>query len=161
MSETTEQTAPEATEAEGQQEQQDTTPELGDAGKKAIQAEREARKAAEKAAAEYRAKLQEIEDANLSEVERAKREAEQTSQELAALRSENLRNKVALEKGLPVDLIGFLTGDTEEDVAAKADLLLSRISAPTTPKPDRSQGASGKGAPLSTAQQFAQQLGDF
>ena len=117
--------------------------ELGDGGKKAIQAEREARKAAEKANAELAARLKEFEDSKLSELERAKKEAEESAAELAKLRHENTRSKVALDKGIPADLVEFLTGDTEGDIAAKADLLLARLNTPGTPKPDPSQGAKG------------------
>ena len=122
--------------------------ELGDGGKKALSAEREARKAAERTAAEYAAKLKEIEDANLSELERTKRAAEESAAELARLRSENVRNKVAIDKGVPADLIEFLTGDTEDAIAAKADVLMARLNTPGTPKPDPSQGAKGEGAAL-------------
>jgi hypothetical protein len=117
--------------------------ELGDGGKKALQAERDARKAAERTAAEYAAKLKEIEDSNLSELERAKKVAEESAAELARLRTENVRSKVAIDKGVPADLIEFLTGDTEGDIAAKADLLMARLNTPGTPKPDPSQGAKG------------------
>lgn len=122
--------------------------ELGDGGKKALQAERDARKAAERTAAEYAAKLKEIEDANLSELERTKKAAEESAAELARLRTENIRTKVALDKGVPADLVEFLSGDTEGDIAAKADLLLARLNTPGTPKPDPSQGAKGDGAAL-------------
>ena len=115
--------------------------ELGDGGKKALSAERDARKAAERTAAELSARLKSFEDANLSELERTKKAAEESAAELASLRKENVRSKVALAKGVPADLIEFLTGDSEEDVAAKADLLMARLSAPGTPKPDPSQGA--------------------
>lgn len=139
-----------------------TPEELGDAGKKALTAERDARKQAERKNAEYEARLKEIEDANLSELEKAQREASEARETVAKIQRENDRNRVALEKGVPSDLIEFISGETAEDMAAKADLLISRLNAsPSTPKPDRTQGASGKEAPVTTAQQFAQQLGDF
>ena len=119
------------------------TQELGDGGKKALQAERDARKAAERTAAEYAAKLKEFEDSKLSELERAQKEAAENAAELARLRTENVRSKVAIDKGVPADLIEFLTGDTEGDIAAKADLLMARLNTPGTPKPDPSQGAKG------------------
>lgn len=122
--------------------------ELGDGGKKAIQAERDARKVAERTVADLAAKLKSFEDANLSELERTKKAAEESATELAALRTENVRNKVALDKGVPADLVEFLTGDTEGDIAAKADLLLARLNTPGTPKPDPSQGAKGDAAAL-------------
>jgi len=122
--------------------------ELGDGGKKALQAEREARKVAEKANAELAARLKEFEDSKLSELERAKKEAAENAAELARLRTENTRSKVAIDKGVPADLVEFLTGDTEGDIAAKADLLLARLNTPGTPKPDPSQGAKGEGTAL-------------
>lgn len=98
--------------------------------------EREARKAAE-------ARLKEIEDGDLSEIEKVKREADEARTQLAALQRESTRSRVALEKGVPSDLAEFITGDDEQQMAAKADLLMSRLnSAPSTPKPDYTQGAS-------------------
>jgi colicin import membrane protein len=117
---------------------------LGENGVKALQAEREARKAAEKAVADLNAKLQGFEDAKLSDIERANKAAADAAAELATLRTENARSKVALEKGVPADLIEFLTGDTAEDMAAKADVLMARLSSPGVPKPDPSQGGSGQ-----------------
>lgn len=139
-----EDTSTEAVEAEAPADAEtDASQELGDGGKKAIQAEREARKLAERTAAELAAKLKSFEDANLSELERTKKEAEEAAAELAALRTENIRNRVALTKGVPADLIEFLTGSTEEEVAAKADVLMSRLGSSGIPKPDPSQGAKG------------------
>jgi colicin import membrane protein len=127
--------------AEPTQEPEET---LGENGVKALQAEREARKAAEKAVADLNAKLQGLEDAKLSDIERANKAAADAAAELASLRTENARSKVALEKGVPADLIEFLTGDTAEDMAAKADVLMARLSSPGVPKPDPSQGVSGQ-----------------
>lgn len=131
------------------------TPDLGDAGQKAIKAERDARKAAERTAADLAAKLKSIEDASLSELDRTKKAADEAASELAALRIENVRNKVALSKGVPADLIDFLTGSTEEEVAAKADILIARLNTSGTPKPDPSQGAKGTTTQGTTGDQFA------
>lgn len=131
------------------------TPDLGDAGQKAIKAERDARKAAERTAADLTAKLKSIEDANLSDLERAQSAAAEAAQELAALRIENTRTRVALAKGVPADLIEFLTGSTEEEVAAKADILIARLNTSGTPKPDPSQGAKGTTTQGTTGDQFA------
>lgn len=116
---------------------------LGDAGQKALKAERDARKAAERSAADLQLKLKEFEDAKLSDLERAQGQAAEAAAELEALRAENVRKSVALSKGLPAELIEFLPNGTEEEVSAKADLLLSKLNAPGTPKPDPSQGGSG------------------
>lgn len=115
---------------------------LGDSGKKALDAERSARKAAEKTAAALKARLDEIEQANLTELEKAQKAAADAQAALADVTRQNLVNRVALAKGVPADLAEFLTGDTEDEVAAKADLLLSRLNAPTTPRPDPSQASA-------------------
>src|SRR5690606_6239240 len=129
---------------------------LGPNGEKALRAEREARAAAEKAAADYRAKLDEIEKASLSELEKAQREAQEAQAQLAEVTRQSTVNKVALEKGVPADLVEFLTGDNEEAIAAKADLLLARLNAPKTPKPDPSQGAGTGEGKASAADSFAE-----
>lgn len=118
---------------------------LGDGGKKALAAEREARKAAEKSASEALARLKQIETAQLSDLERAQREASEAKDALADLTKRALRDRVALTKGVPADLADFLSGDTEDELAAKADVLLARLAkAPTGPIPDPSQGSHGE-----------------
>lgn len=117
------------------------TQETGEGALKALKAERDARKQAEKSSAELAARLKAFEDANKTDLERAQAAAAEAAAELVTLRTENTRNAVAIAKGVPADLIPFLTGDTEADMAAKADLLMSRLSAPGIPKPDPSQGA--------------------
>ena len=92
------------------------------------------------------ARLDEIETANLSELEKAQKVASETQAQLAALTQENLRNSVALSKGVPADLVPFLTGDTEEALGTQADTLLARLNAPTTPKPDPTQGSKAAAA---------------
>lgn len=152
MSETT--AAPAATENTEPTTQGDPADKpLGPNGEKALDAERAARKAAEKKLAAYEAKLKEIEDANLSEIEKAKKAAAEAQAKLDQIARENLRNSVALAKGVPVDLVQFLNGDTEDDLNAQADTLLARLAAaPTTPKPDLSQastaGEPGRPLPL-------------
>lgn len=119
---------------------------LGEGGRKALDAERAARKVAEKSAADALARLKQIETAQLSDLERAQREAAEARDALASLTKQALRDRVALTKGVPADLAEFLSGDTEDEIAAKADVLLARLNAPTSPRPDPSQGTHG--APL-------------
>ena len=159
MSETTD--APQGTDEATQEPQQGATPNdvadtLGEGGKKAIAAEREARKAAEKTAAELKAKLDEIEQANLSDLEKAQAAAKAATDRLAEIEATNLRQKVAIEKGVPAKWVDRLRGTTEEEIAADADLILADVQqSPTTPKPDLSQGSQGSNANTSTADQFA------
>lgn len=149
MSESTEATVG-ATAIEPVVVQSESADTLGEGGVKALTAEREARKTAEKAVADLAAKLKAIEDANLSELDKAKREAEESRTALANVTRENLRNSVALTKGLPADLAQFLTGDTADALTAQADTLLARLNTPTTPKPDLSQGARGNALALNS-----------
>ena len=116
---------------------------LGPNGEKALTAERAARKSAETAAADLQAKLDKIEQANLTELEKAQRAATEARAQLEQITRQNTRNAVALTKGVPADLVEFLTGDTEEQIAAKADVLMARLNAPKTPLPDATQGAKG------------------
>lgn len=155
MSEQTPET-PVQTEPAAQPQGEPATKPLGPNGEKALADERAQRKAAEKQATEFKKRLDALEQSNLSEVEKAQRAAQEAQTQLAELTRQSLRNKVALEKGVPADLADFLTGDTEEEITAKADLLLKRIGAPTNPKPDLSQGARGENPGGGTpADQFA------
>jgi hypothetical protein len=136
----------EATTATTPTAQGDPAEVLGEGGQKALAAERAARKAAEKSAADLAAKLSQIESANLTDLERAQKEAAQARDALAALTKQALRDRVALTKGVPANLAKYLIGETEEEVAATADELLAHLNAPTSPRPDPSQGSHG--APL-------------
>ena len=128
---------------------------LGPNGENALREERAQRKAAEKLATDFKKRLDALEQANLTEVEKAQKAAQEAQTALADVTRQNLRNKVALEKGVPADLVDFLTGDTEDEIATKADVLLKRIGAPTNPKPDLSQGARGETGGNTPADQFA------
>jgi hypothetical protein len=118
---------------------------LGDAGKKALAAERDARKAAEKELAKYRKAEQDRADADKSEAEkRAAAEQRAVDAELRATRLE-----VAAEKGLTPAQARRLVGSTREEIAADADEILRDFPASTTPakatpKPDPSQGSRGE-----------------
>lgn len=67
--------------------------------------------------------------------------AETTKREAAEL--ENLRLKVGAAKGLPVELIARLQGDTEEALTADADKLLALVA----PSPGVPRASSRQGAP--------------
>lgn len=117
---------------------------LGDAGKKALAAEREQRKAAEKELAKYRKAEADKADADKTEAEkRAAAEQRAVDAELRATRLE-----VAHEKGLTPAQAKRLVGTTREELEADADEVLRDF--PTTPaksagpKPDPSQGARGE-----------------
>lgn len=115
--------------------------ELGDGGKKALDAERKRANALDKQLKAILAEREDAETAKLSELEQAKRAATEAAARLAEYERTTIRQKVALEKGLPASLVSRLQGDDEEALSADADALLALLNAPTSPKPDPSQGA--------------------
>lgn len=86
----------------------DSPSELGAGGAKALEAEREARKAAERRSAELTERLEKIE-------------------------RDQARRQVAADKGLSDAQAAYLTGATREELEASADGLLSAF-APATPR---------------------------
>lgn len=137
------------------EEQSDSAEQLGENGLKALHAEREARKALEKQLGDAQAAIKLHEEANLSELEKAKKAATDVQAELESLRRESLVNKVALEKSLPVELTQFLTGADEAALTEQADLLLSRLGKTQSPRPDPSQGGQASKSSKTNAQVFA------
>lgn len=101
---------------------------------------RAALKNANKEAEKHRLKLKEVDDAKLSEVEKAKRDAEEATRELEKLRRDSLRQTVALNAGLPAKWVGRLQGDSEEELAADAAEILADLNKSRKPAPDPSQG---------------------
>lgn len=116
---------------------------LGDGGKKALDAERKRAAAAEKSAKSLQAQLDEIKQANLSELEKAQKAAAESTARLAEYEQTTLRQRVALAEGMPADLVDRLRGTTEEEYTADAKALMALVKAPITPRPDPSQGGHG------------------
>lgn len=135
-------TTPEPTE-----QQQGEPAELGAAGKKALDAERAARTAAEKSAKELQAKLDEIAAQNMSDLERAQKLAADAAAEAQSAKAEALRYRIASKHQISdEDADLFLTGTDEETLTRQAQRLAERnaaATAPGTPRPDPSQGARG------------------
>lgn len=103
---------------------QPATGELGDAGKKALDAERREKRAAEKRATDAEARLKEIEDADKTESARAIERAEVAEKAAAAAEARALRLEIASENGLTAAQAKRLVGDTREDLEADAKELL-------------------------------------
>lgn len=109
--------------------------ELGDGGEKALKAERDARRTAEKqlrearkAASDALAQVKQFEDANKSETQKAldqiaelKKALTDKDTVIAAKDRETQRATVAAAKGVPANLV---TGDTPEDMEASAEAAL-------------------------------------
>jgi hypothetical protein len=106
---------------------------LGDPGKKALDAERTARKAAEKSMKDLAAKVKAFEDAQKSDADKAsERIADLEKQAAKALRYE-----AAESAGLPLKLAARLQGDSLDDMIADAKALkeLIGVSDDGTPPP--------------------------
>lgn len=97
---------------------------LGEAGKKALERERRARREAEARLREVEAKLEEHEGEKKSDVERATDRIATLERELAETRREALRLEVAMAKGLTAAQARRLAGNTREELEADADELL-------------------------------------
>lgn len=149
MSDDTSSTQEVTTDAEGTTEgatPADMPQALGDAGKKALDAERTARKAAEDSAKSLQAELAKIQQASMSELEKAQAAATENLKAAEAARSEALRWRIAAKHGISdEDAETFLTGSDEDSLTKQAERLavLAKAQAgPTTPKPDLTQGGS-------------------
>jgi hypothetical protein len=116
-----------------------------------------------KANADAAKRLKEIEDRDLSELQKAQRDREEALARLQEVEREAIRNRVALAKGLPAEIAATLNGSNEDELAAHADRLIAwrGNQPPPTPRPDPGQGARPT-SPDQEAdieyQQFAKQL---
>ena len=165
---------------DGEQPDESQTPDLGDAGKKAIQAEREARKVAEKAAREANERIAALEAKaagreaeHAAEVEASKARDEVLAKANGRIVSAELRAAASGKLADPMDALAFIDPtdfEVSDDGAVDADAITAAIAdlierkphlaarggnTATGPQPDRSQGATTAGVGSTTAQQFA------
>jgi hypothetical protein len=101
---------------------------------------------ANKEAETLRLKLKEIEDRDKTEAQKLAERAAAAEQERDALKLTAMRQRIALEKGLPPQLADRLKGSTEDEMSEDADALLELVpvaadSSFPGPRPDLSQGA--------------------
>lgn len=101
----------------------ETTTDMGDAGKRALEAERKARAAAEKRAKEAEARIQAVEEADKSEVEKLQARVADLTKTTEAAMARADRFEVAAAKGLSLAQARRLVGDTKEELEADADEL--------------------------------------
>ena len=94
------------------------TEELGKPGLAALQAERDARKAAE-------TRLKEFEDRDKTEAQRQQEALEAARAELVELTTAKTRAEVAASKSIPTELLHGPASDSAEDMAAFADALIA------------------------------------
>lgn len=126
---------------------------LGEGGKRALDAERKARREAE-------ARLKEMEPiaAELAKRQEAeKTESQRNTEALSAERDARtkaettlLRYQVGAAKGVPSKLVRFLTGDTKEEVEAAADELLAELAMVKPAMPGRPTERMTNGQPSSS-----------
>ncbi len=124
-------------------EPKDTTGDLGDAGKAAIAAEREARKQAEKRLRDLEKSLKEYEDRDKTELQKALERAETAEKQAAEATFNAMRSKIAAAKGVPAS---SLTGTTEDELNASADELIAWRDAnkpAAQPAPKKNPASSG------------------
>lgn len=129
---------PEKTDAATAPEDETTEPtqELGDGGKKALEAERKARRDAEKRLAVLEAKNKERDEAELTETEKLRKELEQVKatadKREAEYRSERVRTstvRAAAKLGYadPDDAFRLIDSDSVEDDGSNVDKLLGDL----------------------------------
>lgn len=147
MSETTQAAEPTSTETETQG---DPAADLGEGGKKALDAERAARKAAEKAASDLQAKLDEIGRANESALDKAQREAQEFREQAQQAALEAIRFRIAAETGITDNVDLILTAPDEDTMRRQAQLWVDRTPTSAGPKPDLTQGGSGQAVALNS-----------
>ena len=116
---------------------------LGAPGLKALQDERDARKAAEKRIADFEKAEQEREQAAMSELQKANARAEAAEKSATEAAAKVLRSDVAAAKGIPTAL---LSGTTQEELEASADALLAFKG--TTPSVPSAAGQGNVGTPI-------------
>lgn len=146
---------------------------LGEGGLKALQSEREARKALEKRL-EGLAPLEKIAAAlgegdpakGKSEIEQITERLANHEKQLAEANTARWRAEVAHEHSFTPEQAAELRGATREEIAGHAERLKALFptapAAPATPKPDKSQGGGGGAPPDLDAQiKEAQKKGDI
>jgi len=100
---------------------------LGEAGRKAIAAERKARKAAESELKELRAKVQDIEDKDKSEVERLQGQVKDLTKRAEKAEATVDRYDVAAAKGLTPAQARRLVGSSREELEEDADAMRAEL----------------------------------
>jgi|SRR5690348_4325158 len=72
---------------------------------------------------------------------------EEQAVRLGSLEGENMRLRVALAKGIPLEHIGRLQGSTEEELSADADALLGLVGGQSQQVPDLRDAAGQRSVP--------------
>lgn len=113
---------------------------LGEGGKKALDAERRRANAAEKASKALQSRIDEIEASKLSDLERAQKAASEAQAEAERARGEALRYRIAAKHQISdEDAELFLTATDEETLTRQA----ARLAERTKDRSDDSRSSNG------------------
>lgn len=124
---------------------------LGEGGKKALDSERESRKAAEKRASEAEAALKKYQDAEKTELQRAQESATDTATGLDKTQRELWLYKALADHPVPEEHRHLIQGNTEEEVLAAAESISQLANRPGVVKESGSNGNGGNtGSSIST-----------
>lgn len=119
---------------------------LASGGKSALNAERKARRDAERQLKDVSTRLAELESRDKSEIERLRDEVERLKGESEAASSALMRADVAFEKGLSPVQAKRLMGVTREELEADADEILAMFQAPALAPKSRPTPREGVGS---------------
>lgn len=118
-----------------------------DAVRNALVSERQAARAERERANAAEARVAEFERSAMTDQQRADAELAELRGQVSELAPTNMRLRVALEKGVPADLVDRLRGATKEELERDADDLMTRLNPnPSTPPPDLGGGARPRDA---------------
>lgn len=109
---------------------------LGDAGKKAIESERTARKAAEKQVAEQLAKLKEYEDRDKTVEEKSAQRLAEAEKRATDVEARATRAEVAAATTVPVEILSGPKSSSAEDVQAFAVTVAEYVTAASNKIPN-------------------------
>jgi len=135
---------------------------LGDGGKRALQEERKARRDAEKNLTALQARLQEFEDRDKTELQKAIERAEAAEKGASSMRVTNTRLMAAATHNIPANLIELLGDGTDEEIDAKAASLAAALASaappPTPAEPEKKAPAQTR--PVESLTAGAQPAGE-
>ncbi len=126
--------------------------ELGDGGKRALEAERKARREAEKQVKELAARVKASEDAEKTELEKLQGQVAQLTKDAEAAQAKADRFEVAAAKGLTLAQARRLVGSTKDELEADADSMRTELGLDKNDdeKKDEETKDEGKGLGLPT-----------
>lgn len=128
---------------------------LGDGGKKALDSERAARRAAEKQIKDLASKVEKFEDSQRTEderrqheLEKARAEVEEAHKAREVLERKLLVSEIAARKGIPPQMASRLQGATAEEIEVDADEMKKLLApeGPRVPRPVHEEGRVTEGA---------------